>query len=1013
MLEELKRKDKEYNKGTEKVHSLNEYKELIHREIGNLGRSYEDLYESYKRLGGETLSFPLKTYRKHQEEDYLTPDFFMSEDKLITNEKTRYQNFFKQLKNELRSCTEFSMMVSFIKSSGVQLLLRELDYLESIGVKGRIITSTYLNITDPKALYRLSRYKNIDIKIYNEDKESFHTKAYIFKRENSLGSVIIGSSNLSHSALCSGKEWNIRLAQGRNERIYQNSLEEFDKIWNSNDNYPLTDKFIEAYKLHRDKYRDMNLEQFSFSEKNLKKGIEPNIMQTKILRNLKQLRESGKQKALVIAATGTGKTYLSAFDIRNFNAKRVLFLAHRDELLTNARDTYKKIFPNTTLGKISMAEKDFESDFIFATIQSMKKEDILSKFERNAFDYIVVDEFHHAAAETYTRIIDWFDPKFLLGLTATPERMDGRDILHLTDYNIAGEIRLRDALELDLLAPFHYFGVADELIDYDKVKVTQGRFDTSDLSKKLSINKRVDFVIEKIKHYGYDGDRLKALGFCIDIDHAVYMAGEFSKRGIRSAYITAKDSQSKRLDTLSKFREGEVEVLFSIDIFNEGIDIPEVNMLLFLRPTNSSTIFIQQLGRGLRKIKNKEYVTVLDFIGNYNRDYLLGEAFIDRNINTFDKDVLIREVKNEFHSIPGSSFIELDRICQKRILDNLEKIKINSSSTLTNLYSQVIDSLGNSPRLIDFLYSTDIDPVLFIKYFGSFIEIKRKMADLSEAEKGFTFEQKELLARLESKLPIKWSFEYLLIYILLEQEETTIEGLIESARTFFGGEFGEGFHRGIIEYSLGEMSKEEKKWAFPVIDVVDDRICLSDWGRERVEDTDFKSYLKDTLLYGLYRYRDEFKPEFYSDYKLVPYQQYSRSELQHLLLSPAQKGSWRAGYAIANKDLCLFITMNKDKNTEEHLMYDNFFQGQDIVQWISQNKTSHSSPIGQLYLNHKKMGYKVHLFIRKYSTFGVSAMDFTYLGEVNYHSSHGDKPMYILWKLQKKIPEVTYLDLTT
>ncbi len=287
------------------------------------------------------------------------------------------------------------------------------------------------------------------------------------------------------------------------------------------------------------------------------------------------------------------------------------------------------------------------------------------------------------------------------------------------------------------------------------------------------------------------------------------------------------------------------------------------------------------------------------------------------------------------------------------------------------------------------------------------------MNDLSPIELSFDKNKIDILARLESRLPIKWAFEYLLIYLLLNRKKISINQLLNEARLFFSGHYKKDFHKDIIKYSLKEMSQNEKNWDFSLITVEKDYIYLGSRLVEGVEDYNFKEYLKDTLLYGLYRYRDEFKPSINSDEKLVKYQDYSRAELQHLLLSPAQKGSWRAGYAIANNDLCLFITLNKDMDTKEHLMYDNFFQGENLIKWISQNKTSHKSPIGQLYLKHKEMGYKVHLFIRKYSTFGSSAMNFKYLGQVDYHSSYGDKPMYIMWKLQNKMPEEIYLDLVS
>ncbi len=326
MIEELKRKDKEYPKGIEKIHSLDEYKNLINMEIGLLGRSYEELYSIYEKLGGKKLEFPLRTYRHHNQGDYLTPDFLMGENKLITNEKTKYQNFFKDLKNELRSCTSFSFMVSFIKNSGIQLLLRELDFLEEMSIEGKIITSTYLNITDAKALCKLLNYKNIKVKIYNEDKESFHTKAYLFNRNSSLSSIIVGSSNLSHSALSSGKEWNIRLSEKSYGDIYKKSLDEFNKVWNSYENYDLTKEFIDAYKIHKEKYKNISLDTFSFHQKSMSKGIEANLMQKEILKNLENLRKEGKKKALFIAATGTEKK--NRIDIKEKGKKLKHFIAN-------------------------------------------------------------------------------------------------------------------------------------------------------------------------------------------------------------------------------------------------------------------------------------------------------------------------------------------------------------------------------------------------------------------------------------------------------------------------------------------------------------------------------------------------------------------------------------------------------------------------------------------------------------------------------------------------------------
>lgn len=996
MLEELKQKDKIYNESRSFSHEINSYEKIILQELTNKlkGISYEKAYEIYENLGFETLKFPLKTVNEGVEG--VTPDFLLAQNKLITNEKTSFQNFFKELKNELRTCISFDFTVSFIRHSGLQLIINELNDLQGKGVEGRIITSTYLNITEPKALYKLLQFKNLKIRIYKGNGESFHTKAYIFERLNNLGSVIIGSSNISHEALCNGREWNLRLSEKLEPDIFQKSNEEFEKIWNSNETLELTEELIRKYEIHYKKYQNSNFVNF-LDEEEINSQIKPNIIQQKILSNLEKMRLDGKNKAIVIAATGTGKTYLSAFDVENSGASKLLFIAHREELLDNGIKTFKNIFLKVNMGKLSQSEKSYHSDFLFATVQSLSKQ--LDTFERDTFDYIIIDEFHHAAADSYGGILDYFQAKFMLGLTATPERMDGKDVIALCDYNIAGEIRLREALEYELLAPFHYFGISDELIDYNGIRRKNGRFEENDLSEKLSVNERVNFIIEKIRLYDYNGDKLRSIGFCVDINHAIKMSKEFNLRGFQTAYITSKESMERRKSLLESFRKGELEIIFTVDIFNEGIDIPEINMLLFLRPTESSTIFTQQLGRGLRKIAGKNYVTVLDFIGNYNKEFLLPQIFMPKGQNKNDIGALKNEVLQEFHNLPRESFVELDRICQKRVLDTLEKIKINSNSYILSQYEEFKNNLGRIPDILDFLYS-DLDLSLIIKSFGTYAKFLKKVEKI---DLGFDEYNLDMLEKLEKKLPIKWWYEFLLLDNLFDKNEVSIEDLLKEANKYFDLNFEKEFHKELILNLTKELGIEFINF--------DGKFVLNAKFKKRLENKVFYKYLKDLLKYGLIRYKKEIKLEAFKEFPLVKYTEYSRVELQYLLQSTAEKGSWRAGYSVSRNNICLFITLNKDAKLEEHLQYDNFFRGQDIVQWISQNKTSQDSPIGKLYRFHKEKGYIVHLFIRKYSTFLGSAMNFNYMGQVDYYSSHGDRPMYILWKLRDKIPNEIYVDL--
>lgn len=1028
--EELQKKDKTYsNILSRKIINIDEYKEqlidsflqITFENINEL--NYEELLSFQNNLlNKENFSFPLRkiTFSDSEihEEDYIDSDFEIKKNKIIFNEKTRYQNFFKELKNELRTCNEFFFMISFIRMSGLQLILSELKELEDAGIKGKIITSTYLNITEPKALKKLMEFKNIKVKVYDSSRESFHTKAYLFKRnEKHMSTSIIGSSNLSHSALHSGNEWNIKTYDAPYLNIYKRAEEEFFKVWNSDKTDKLDNKLITLY---MEFYKNKNkIQSFNFRDIEKKcNSIEANIMQKNILNNLIKIRAAGHKKAVVIAATGTGKTYLSAFDVRNFNPKKILFLAHREELLDNALNSYKKLLRNKNYGKLSMNSKDYDANYLFATVQSMSK--LLEKnkiyfYKRDEFDYIIIDEFHHAAAESYKKILNYFNPKFLLGLTATPERADGKDILELCNFNIAGEVRLKQALEKELLVPFHYFGINDNVVDYDKLSIKNGKYIETELTKKLNMNKRVELIIEKIKLYDYDGDRLKALAFCINKEHAKFMSKEFNEKGYKAEYIIANHSQNQRQNILNKFSNGDIEIICCVDIFNEGVDIPELNMLLFLRPTDSATIFIQQLGRGLRKNKNKEYVTVLDFIGNHNKAFLIPVAFASNSgeMSNFDVRHLKKEIQNQFSDVSGTSYIELDRICQKRILSKLDSIKVNSSSNLKTAYENIRNNLGRSVEYFDFLTEKEIHIEQIINKYKSFLLFKKALTDNTALEKEIleNSESFDFIQKLENMLPIKWFYHFYLIKFIFDNNSkfnlNQVLNYIKQEYPFISTNLTQ--HKSLLIKAIKELDIEYK--------LCDHKVSGNFYSlkfKNRYYNVKFnprfKQFTLNLLDFAIKKYNLDYLDENENiNKRLIKYKEYSRIELQYILESHAQKGSWRAGYSIAGNNISLFITMNKDKEIPQHLNYDNFFYKQEIIQWISQSKTSHNSPIGKLFINHKEENYFVHIFVRKYSNFNGNTMQFTYLGEADYYSSHGDKPIYLKWKLKNKIPDYLFL----
>jgi len=1016
---ELHRKNRKYENRIDRVIPLDEYNKalkgeayrLIRNKIDSLGSNYDGVIEFVRELHRGVkeevvdYSFPLKKVVKKEEENLSL------ENEIIFNEKNSSKNFFKKLKEELLSCDEFVFVVSFIRFSGLQLLLPILNELNEKGVKGKILTSFYLNITDRKSLEKLMELENIEVKIYNSQNSSFHTKAYYFQRDERKSSLIVGSSNISKSAFYSGEEWSSKVSEYYNPEIIALSKDRFEKLWKSEEAYKLDEDLLLEYSNFLKEVEPQKLVNF-FNRKKSSKKLLPNIMQEEILENLKNTRKLGHRKALVVSATGTGKTYLSAFDVRAEKPKKLLFIAHREELLENSISSYKKIMPKKNYGLLSGNRKEFQSEYLFSTIQSLTMDKNLFRFEKEEFDYIIIDEFHHSAADSYKKVIEYFKPKFLLGLTATPERMDGKDILELCDNNIVGDIRLNEALERELLSPFHYFGIADNSVNYDEIRAKNGRYVEKELSEALSLNKRVDFIIKKMKEYSFSGEKLNALGFCVDINHAKFMEESFNERGYRSRHLSANHSLAERREVIKLFEKGELDIIFTVNLFNEGIDIPRVNMLLFLRPTDSSTIFIQQLGRGLRKDESKEFVTVLDFIGNHTKSFIATSVFSDTYRDVLkNREFLKHKIEHEEWGHFQNSHIELERVCQKLILEKLDSLKKVTNSEVKEKYLELRNRYERPLKVSDFLEEKSLFKDL-VKSYKSFIGAKKVVKDLSEMESKNLDNELFIsyLARIDRMYPLKWPYDMILIKLLLDNEKITTSMVLEELGQFFNTEFRENYSSKII-HSFKDLSGLDKKGDLPFGKLEDNVFYIDDSFKKLLEDREIKAYIKEYIDFYMYTYKNNYNLEEIKN-RINLYEDYSRIELQYIFESHMQKGSWRAGYAISKNDICLFITMNKEDGIKEELNYDNCFSNREIVQWISQNKTSHSSPIGKLFVNHNEMNHNVHIFIRNERVKNGETVDFTYLGKADYYSSSGDKPMYIKWKLRNKIPEDLLLKLT-
>ena len=1020
--------------------------EFTEKQLYLLNQAFTDKSEKIK-IQNTDFHFELPLKRKNK-------DIIGNINELIINEKAKFRNFFIYLKQELLNCKKFYFIVSFIKYSGIQLLISTLDELEKQGIQGEIITSVYLNITDSKALQKLLSYKNIKVKIYNNSSESFHTKAYLFEKEK-YHSVVIGSSNISQSALYSAEEWNVKLTDSSFFNIYRKSLNQFEKLWHSNEAIELTQDFIDEYEKYKKSVNVQNTFDYRKTKIEQENEFVPNSMQKRVLQKLKETRINGNKKGLVISATGTGKTYLAAMDIKQFfeinsntenklfkiNDKKsktsnikFLFIAHREELLENAINVFSKILKidKNEFGRIYGGLKEIDKSIIFASIQSLRN--CYNEFKPSFFDYVIVDEFHHSMSDSYLKTLSYFNPKFLLGLTATPKRMDGKDILSLCDYNIVDEIGIKEALEEDLIVPFHYFGVNDYTINYDNIPYKNGKYNEKILLENLLLNTRTDYIVEKINKFGFDGDELSAVAFCQNIEHAFFMKEEFSKKGYKSAVITANTSSNERSEILEKFKNKKIEILCVVDILNEGIDIPTINLLLFLRPTMSSTIFIQQIGRGLRKAKNKDFVTIIDFIGNHKKDYLLINYFsseVDNKDTLFTKkEKIINEIKNQFSNIPKSCYVELDRICQNRIIEKIEKINFNSKNILKELYLNYKQEIGKSEdeflQIADFDTNIELFQELCLKmhsFYNAQLQFENSKIFENENEKNpLNTTEIEFLEYLEKKITLVEPFIFLIIdYLATGKEYINNSDLLNKYKGFFDIKrnfkkhyllnriFEELIEDEILEKNLyGYKFSKKYKNLFSNKKLNEKNNMKS---QQKENKLNFINRLKQLIHLGLNEFKRNDLDEF-NENILISYKEYKRVELQILLDSKVPKGSWRAGYANTEKDICLFATIDKTHIFQENLKYDNSLFADDIIQWISQPKTSHNSSVGQMFIHHKEKGFKVHIFIRKYAFMnGNKTNPFIYLGNAQYYSSQGDKPMKILWKLDKKIPQKLIYEL--
>lgn len=665
----------------------------------------------------------------------------------IYNDSKHGQKVFSAIENELIRCDSFAISVAFITRGGLLPLLQTLKELERRNIFGRILTTDYLSFSDPAALDTIAGLSNIELRMYQTEHagSGFHTKGYIFRKKEEYR-FIIGSSNLTQDALTRNMEWNTRLVSTEKGEMINSVLNEFEKLWNASEYTKPYEEFIEGY---RRKYEEKQLFQKMVAEQKRREKrksipsvqaytLQPNSMQVAFIYNLVNLRKQGIDKALLISATGTGKTYASAFAMRELGFQRVLFLVHRNQIAKQAKASFERVFGDKIkTGLVSGGQHDYEADFVFATVQTLSKRENLEKFPRNYFGACIYDEAHHTSAGSYKKVMDYFTPEFTLGMTATPDRrddnMEGSNIYEIFDHQIAYEIRLQQAMEEDLLCPFHYFGITDLAMISDEAAETE---DSLENFRYLTSDERVKNVMEQAAYFGHSGERVKGLIFCSRIEEARELSKKFNEKGLRTMALCGADSEETRAQAIERLTmdvqseaDDYLDYIITVDIFSEGVDIVEINQVIMLRPTQSPIVFVQQLGRCLRKSPEKEYAVVLDFIGNYKNNFMIPIALSgDRSYN---KDNIRRYLMEGGRVIPGASTIHFDEISRKQIFASVDHANFSDIKLIKENYRNLKDKLGRIPRLRDFDDYGEMDVLRIFdnKGLGSYYKISCKVRE--------------------------------------------------------------------------------------------------------------------------------------------------------------------------------------------------------------------------------------------------------------------------------------------
>jgi superfamily II DNA or RNA helicase/HKD family nuclease/SOS-response transcriptional repressor LexA len=883
---------------------------------------------------------------------------------LLTNQKQPAKKILTSIIQELDLCDRFFISVAFVTTSGIATIINKLKELEKKGVKGEILVSQYLNFTQPEALKRLSQFKNIHLKVSTSG--NTHSKAYIFEKKGHY-TLIVGSSNLTAQALTTNQEWNLKVTALDSSGLVDEVLSQFRADFNSS--MDVTPDYIAEYEILYSKLLIRNNGELLEEFKEETTSVSPNLMQVEALKNLQKLRDEDKNKALVISATGTGKTFLAAFDAKQFNSKKLLFVVHRLTIARAALKTFKRVFGSEkTMGLFSGDKRELACDFVFSTIQTISKVDHLYKFSKDQFDYVIVDESHRSGADSYSKLLNYFTPKFLLGMTATPERTDGYNIFKLFDHNIAYEIRLNRAMEEDLLCSFHYYGVTDLFIDNSQVEELT-------MFNSLISEERVNRIIESSKFYGSDNGITRGLVFCSRKNEAQELSRLFNERGFRTIALIGESSEEVRAGSIERLESNDLvdrlDYIFTVDVFNEGIDIPKVNQIIMLRPTQSSIVFVQQLGRGLRKAVGKGYLTVIDFIGNYSSNYLIPMALYGDN--SYNKDTLRKLLADGSRLIPGSSTVNFDQISKDRIFKAIDSANLHLKKDLEKDFELLRYKLGRFPMMMDFIMHGNRDPIMFVKYVGSYVNFIRKID--KDFDPKLSKDQLTYLELFNQEINNgKRVVESVILSILLENDSLDINLVNQFLTDKYSFQISRATWDSCIRNLNFQFVRKEKS----VIEHSNELVKLTKKFRENLENESFLNHLKDSIDYSIDTFsRKQKNADFINGFLL--YEKYSRKDVCRILNWDLNEEATVYGYKLSKGTCPIFVNYHKEENIASSTKFPEKFLSNTQFLWYSKpNRKLSNSTLTEIKNNWQNL--RLPFFMKKSNGEGT---DFYYMGDVN------------------------------